>query len=80
MKENVLRGVALLDEKVPDWRERINPDRLSMVSCNSCILGQLFGNYFEGARMLGIYGSDYGFNVSGEDTYLRLRQLWKEQL
>ncbi len=82
MKENVLRGVALLDEKVPDWRERIDKSRLSMRNMNRCILGQIFGHFIVGERKLNISPRNYGF-MSDTDTdysYRKLNQLWREQL
>ncbi len=92
MKENVLHGVALLDEKVPDWRKRIDSELLSMVWCGRCILGQLFGGYGNGLIELEI-GWDmekavyYGFDVFDVRTqsekskkWNKLTQLWKEQL
>jgi len=40
---NVVRGAAWLDDVLPDWYERIDFDRLLMMSCHRCILGQVFG-------------------------------------
>jgi hypothetical protein len=40
-EQRVARGVALLDERVPDWRERIDTDRLDMVDGTACVVGQL---------------------------------------
>lgn len=83
MEENVLRGVALLDEKVPGWRERIQQDKLFMGDCFHCILGQLFGYYATGLQKLGKNTHDgfyYGFNTREEAYFIRLGKLWKEQL
>ena len=40
-EQRVARGVALLDERVPDWRERINTDGLDMVTGTRCVVGQV---------------------------------------
>jgi len=40
-EQRVARGVALLDERVPDWRERIDIGRLDMLDGNACIVGQI---------------------------------------
>lgn len=64
--ERVAKGVELLDDKVPGWRDRVNAT-VSVASTSNCILGQLYGNYWTGTRRLGIggffgSGADYGFN------------------
>ena len=42
-------GAKLLDEKVGgNWWERIDLQRLAMFNCYNCVLGQLFGEYFDG--------------------------------
>ncbi len=40
--QRVRRGAALLDEKVPDWYQRIATGVLSMDNACQCIIGQLF--------------------------------------
>jgi hypothetical protein len=37
----VARGVALLDERVPDWRAHIDLELLDMGNSSRCVLGQL---------------------------------------
>lgn len=54
IEERVAAGAAFLDENVPDWHERIKPEALSLVSCDACVLGQLFGHYEKGCEALGI--------------------------
>jgi hypothetical protein len=53
MQENVNNGVALLDEKAPGWREKMNLDKLNMSNCIDCVLGQVFGDFFDGVTALG---------------------------
>ncbi len=87
MKENVLRGVDLLDEKVPDWRKRIDSESLNMVDL--CLLKQLFGYYGSGLLELKIgwniqkavyYGFDVRTQSEKSKKWNELTQLWKEQL
>lgn len=60
--ERVALGVALLDEKCPDWVNRIDLSRLDIASCNRCILGQLFGDFGRGYEPLDIWTAEpYGF-------------------
>jgi hypothetical protein len=90
----VQRGIALLDQKVPGWRKRIDLDRLDMImglpdstGCG-CILTQVFGNYWRGLRLLDFDGldggdDDYGFDVAGRDaneSYHDLTAAWRRAL
>jgi len=61
----VKQGIALLDAKVPGWRDKIDVTRLRMSCPSDCIIGQLFeacdsmigklyGSYEFGLRQLGI--------------------------
>lgn len=88
MEENVARGVALLDEKVPNWRERISAEDLEMSSTRSCILGQLFDHYFYGLEWMfpatndnGQFESSilHGFTTDTGSFY-KLTALWKDEL
>lgn len=45
--ERVQAGATWLDANVPDWLDRINPATLDLASCITCVLGQLFGNYWD---------------------------------
>ncbi len=45
LEEAVAAGAALLDRKMPGWRDNIDVSRLSMSETNSCLLGQLFPRY-----------------------------------
>lgn len=69
----VMRGLALLDEKVPGWRERVDPSRLDMTSDSECVLGQLFGTYPYGCQTLGIVtrveATRYGFDATNHDGF-----------
>jgi hypothetical protein len=40
-EQRVARGVALLDECVPDWRERVVVDGLDMLDGTACVVGQI---------------------------------------
>lgn len=90
MNKNVLRGIQLLDKKVPDWRQRIDKETLDLADGCNCVLGQLFGSYTKGTFELDIFGPNYGFNTFGyfdidnEDEmieeYSELTGLWLEKL
>jgi hypothetical protein len=60
----VQAGATFLDELMPDWTSRIDPERLSMASKDDCIIAQLFGSYETGVRRLGVCVSEarrFGF-------------------
>ena len=65
--ERVQAGAALLDEKDPGWAIRL--PRLSRLAVGAgsganCVLGQLYGHFWDGPRRLGIRladAEDYGF-------------------
>ena len=48
VKDRVAAGATLLDEKRPDWVDRIDLDSLDMASPWCCILGQVYGSFGTG--------------------------------
>lgn len=53
--ERVARGIQFLDDSAwPDWRSKIDLDALYLYSSNECILGQIFGTYYDGLEELEI--------------------------
>lgn len=68
LRERVAKGVALLDGYDPGWRLAVDVEALDIPDEDLCILGQVFGNYFEGKDRLGINGENgsvYGFDTYG---------------
>ena len=60
----VKKGIARLSRKRSTWFKTIDIETLDMDSPRRCILGQVFGNYFDGCRELGIEDKSdvqYGF-------------------
>lgn len=57
--ENVRRGAALLDERIPDWFSRIDLDRLDISDGFSCVLGQVTGKHYSlGLVTVGLHTRD----------------------
>lgn len=84
-KEAVERGVDLLDERVPEWRTKIDVFTLRMSEPDRCVLGQLFGGYSEGVAELRLSGNQdpcrMGFDIyDGYTSYEYLQTAWKEAL
>ncbi len=48
MRPEVLRGAELLDRVVPGWVNKVDVVKLDLESCSTCILGQVFGDFFIG--------------------------------
>lgn len=74
----VAKGIALFDEKIPDWPRRVNRDRVDIQSGTDCVTAQLSGSnsFSVGMLMLGLKdglknsGSYtlHGFNAETEDA------------
>lgn len=80
MEEDVKRGMALLDEKRPDWRKYVELAALDMNEPAQCILGQVYGNYYDGRDELALDSltvMDYGFFSRGiSDSWYDLTDTW----
>lgn len=84
-EQEVRRGIALLDEKDPGWRESVDFEHLDIAHVFGCLLGQWRGNYYAGLDDLGLaplFASEYGFNVHSavyEDRaeYYLLTETWR---
>ena len=93
-RERVRAGIALLNEKVEGWRDRIDLSTLDMQLCTSCIVGQVFGIEAGSDRgwsqfaeintdILGIADPmDFGFDAdNGDDEeYAELQDAWTAEL
>jgi hypothetical protein len=58
----VHRGIEFLNEKIPGWQDKINPEILDMGSSYYCILGQLFETEFKSLNNTE-YFSPYNYGV-----------------
>ena len=85
-RKNIARGVALLDEKLPGWEERVNLNRLDLSSTCDCVCGQIvtkkdrwWSRYRHGLAVLGIeehHAGRYGFVATGNTKYASLTDEW----
>lgn len=91
MKNLVKAGARLLDNTRNDWYLTIDTKKLDLADCNRCILGQIFGSFVTGLKVLQVdpckggypeeaVGDYLGFNAVtfGEDDPLwdELAELW----
>ena len=91
LTERFYRGVQRVDERVPDWYERIDKDQLNMMSVNNCLLAQLDGGTYRNTNLiLEEYenGIDFAFDITSEEYrsyeclahYEKLTEIWKEEI
>lgn len=72
--ERVERGAKFLDGVKPGWFDEIDTDRLSMRWTKSCVLGQLYGTFFDAVPILwpGKRGhhaaTEHGFTAESSDV------------
>lgn len=82
------RGAALLDRIQPNWASRVNPETLDIQFGDRCVLGQVFGDYWDALSDLGLTHGEsdsLGFGLAAEvglldndDFSFALRdQCWK---
>lgn len=45
-------GVQKLDQVMPNWREKVDDERLCMSDNLDCVLGQVFGTFDHGVEMV----------------------------
>ncbi len=77
-------GIDCLDDNIDiirlNWREWIDLDSLDMAHVNNCVLGQLFGEFDDGAKSLNIEDPRVlGFDVFSE-SYAELTNVWRRKL
>lgn len=71
----------------PKWENEINLDRLHLGDIYHCVLGQLYGRFHEGFRVLGLTmpsATEAGFEIewerdkSAQHKYSALTTAWKK--
>jgi hypothetical protein len=86
-RSRVERGAALLDAQSPGWEKKIDPGTLDISSIDNCVLGQVYGSYGNGLRVLGGeketvpigFSINHGFACT-EDAYEWVRLIDKREL
>ena len=86
MFESVVKnGATLLDASVPGWYKKIDLDRLDIQHASKCIIGQVFGDYWDGRDLLSINDDNeisHGFflqhNIGRKNDYKKRRRFWKK--
>jgi hypothetical protein len=82
LERAVEKGVKFLNREYGrSWSRRIDRDDLNLADGSFCIIGQLEGEYQDGAEVLNIegVGYKYGFDIHEDanfDDYTTLTDLW----
>ena len=78
--QRVDNGIAWLDYRRPNWRNRINWAALDMASMNDCVLGQT-GGWSDPRREVPYGLSHYGFknDLDSGITYEELDTEWRRR-
>ena len=69
----VREGVKLLDERIPDWRDRIVAPLLDVQRFDECVLGQLFASETEEEGLRSWSAYDVGLRelkVRADEAYM----------
>ena len=85
-RQRAAKGAKLLDGRRKAWWRKIDTDTLDLGSCGDCILGQLYGDFGRGMRLLKLNSSyddndddeKFGFYLSGRSG--ALKQAWMEEI
>lgn len=90
IKCRVESGAEYLDHKEPGWYKKIKLEKLHMEEPNSCILGQLHGNFDEAvdkiynmntaAYVLGFHADADGSYNPDDSYYKKLTAAWKSEI
>jgi len=78
----VRAGITLLDiERGPEWVWKVRVGFLDMASCSACVLGQLYGDFEQGADTIGLtFWSEVGHGLNAEEDrygdFAALDRLW----
>ena len=85
IKTRVKAGIAFLDAVKPNWKKKIDLDKLDLFSPYTCVIGEVYGGYFKGMKKLEIeWHSDsataLGFYEGSVMNYPSLTKVWKQEL
>jgi hypothetical protein len=63
--ERAANGAAWLDEHGPaDWRLRVDPDLLDLSHPRRCVLGQVYGDFFDAPSEANFSVNEDGWSIS----------------
>ncbi len=88
--QRIDRGIAWMDEHAPaDWREKIDQKKLNMGDPCNCVVGQVFGDFWEKFKLYTAGEQEQAISLGftlflpDEDNqfdWLQLKQAWVKKL
>ena len=79
LNERIQSAIQVLNKEIPNWRDKIDIDKLNMDSCYNCILGQLYGSSTIAPAIIRRTHYDT-FYESNSHSYEKLNIAWKKAL
>lgn len=85
LKKRAAAGAAYLDKREPGWADKINLASLDMSFCVTCVIGQLYGDYYEYYKMPLSWKEDLGFTIlpdkaPSKKEWEELTECWKDEI
>lgn len=92
IEDRVAAGAEWLDANRPGWESLVRLDELELADCRLCVLGQVFGHFFEAPLSAKYYDLDpdktwvpsnyaaneRGFNSDADADFPALDDAWTE--
>lgn len=87
--QRIQNGAAILDEALPGWEKRVDRSTLDIQTNGHCVLGQLFGKFLNGVKVLHLplastqelYPANLGFDKdTASYTWHELNDEWQKFL
>lgn len=81
--ERVDRGASMLSLVKPGWHRDVHLPLLDIEDYESCILGQVYGNYFRVVNTWGMdfdTAHDFGFQTHSKLDTWRINRAWRAKL
>ncbi len=85
--EQINRGIEFLNKERRGWVDEIDPTKLNLNDVCGCVLGQLYGNFYEAMTELGIWdveGEATTFGFEGDPfndlNYRQLTEQWVHRI
>lgn len=79
LQSRVRRGAKWLDKHYPGWEELVNPDKIDLGSPTMCVLGQIYGRFYDGLISLRIMNQYVQHGYAGKDE-IGLTESWKREI
>lgn len=90
LRKRVEAGAKFLDVVKPGWKKKIDLKKLDLQNSFTCVIGEVYGNFFEGTKELQIerdrnnLAEILGFDMPESESYdarfATLTRIWKNFL